>query len=90
MYLQVPRGESLGVIGRNGAGKSTLFKLLSGITAPTRGRIVLRREQLVLRAVALLRLDVAVRPARQHRRFAGEPAKTRNDVALAAGLTIRF
>ena len=31
---------SVGVIGRNGAGKSTLFKLLSGITAPTRGRIV--------------------------------------------------
>jgi homopolymeric O-antigen transport system ATP-binding protein len=38
--LDVARGESLGVIGRNGAGKSTLFKLLSGITAPTRGRIV--------------------------------------------------
>jgi lipopolysaccharide transport system ATP-binding protein len=39
--LEVRRGTSLGVIGRNGAGKSTLFKLLSGITAPTRGRIVL-------------------------------------------------
>jgi lipopolysaccharide transport system ATP-binding protein len=39
--LDVPRGASLGVIGRNGAGKSTLFKLLAGITAPTRGRIVI-------------------------------------------------
>jgi lipopolysaccharide transport system ATP-binding protein len=39
--LDVEHGLSLGVIGRNGAGKSTLFKLLSGITAPTRGRIVL-------------------------------------------------
>ena len=39
--LEVPRGASLGVIGRNGAGKSTLFKLLAGITAPTRGRIVI-------------------------------------------------
>jgi ABC-type polysaccharide/polyol phosphate transport system ATPase subunit len=39
--LEVERGTSLGVIGRNGAGKSTLFKLLSGITAPTAGRIVL-------------------------------------------------
>ena len=39
--LDVARGASLGVIGRNGAGKSTLFKLLSGITAPTLGRIVL-------------------------------------------------
>ena len=39
--LEVARGASLGVIGRNGAGKSTLFKLLAGITAPTRGRIVI-------------------------------------------------
>jgi lipopolysaccharide transport system ATP-binding protein len=39
--LDVAPGVALGVIGRNGAGKSTLFKLLSGITAPTRGRIVL-------------------------------------------------
>jgi lipopolysaccharide transport system ATP-binding protein len=39
--LEVDHGASLGVIGRNGAGKSTLLKLLAGITAPTRGRIVI-------------------------------------------------
>src|SRR5215831_19732629 len=32
-------GESLGVIGSNGAGKTTLFRLLSGISLPTKGRI---------------------------------------------------
>ncbi len=35
-------GEVIGVIGRNGAGKSTLLKVLSRITAPTRGRIEIR------------------------------------------------
>ena len=34
-------GEAVGVLGRNGAGKSTLLKILTRITAPTRGRIVL-------------------------------------------------
>ncbi len=39
--FEVARGSSIGVIGRNGAGKTTLLKLLAGITAPTRGRIVI-------------------------------------------------
>jgi ABC-type polysaccharide/polyol phosphate transport system ATPase subunit len=39
--FDVARGETLGVIGHNGAGKSTILKLLSRITAPTRGTITL-------------------------------------------------
>jgi lipopolysaccharide transport system ATP-binding protein len=35
----VQPGEVLGIIGRNGAGKSTLLKILSRITAPTKGEI---------------------------------------------------
>jgi lipopolysaccharide transport system ATP-binding protein len=35
-------GDSLGIIGRNGAGKSTLLKLLSRITEPSAGRILIR------------------------------------------------
>ena len=40
--FRVGRGEALGIIGHNGAGKSTILKLLSGITAPTRGEITIR------------------------------------------------
>lgn len=37
--FEVRRGEALGIIGHNGAGKSTILKLLSGITAPSRGTV---------------------------------------------------
>jgi ABC-type polysaccharide/polyol phosphate transport system ATPase subunit len=40
--FEVRRGESLGIIGPNGAGKSTVLKLLSKITAPTAGEIMIR------------------------------------------------
>ncbi|MGH0033111.1 MAG: polysaccharide ABC transporter ATP-binding protein [Myxococcota bacterium] len=39
--FDVAEGEVVGVVGRNGAGKSTLLKLLSRITPPSEGRIVL-------------------------------------------------
>ena len=37
--FELPRGTSLGVIGRNGSGKSTLLQLLCGTTKPTVGEI---------------------------------------------------
>jgi ABC-type polysaccharide/polyol phosphate transport system ATPase subunit len=39
--LEVPRGAALGLIGPNGAGKSTLLKILSRVTEPTTGEVVL-------------------------------------------------
>lgn len=39
--FEVRRGEALGIIGHNGAGKSTILKLLSNITAPSSGEIMI-------------------------------------------------
>jgi lipopolysaccharide transport system ATP-binding protein len=40
--FEVKEGEVVGIIGPNGAGKSTLLKILSRITEPTAGRVILR------------------------------------------------
>ncbi len=41
LTMDVPKGETLGVLGRNGAGKSTLLRLLAGIILPDRGTLTM-------------------------------------------------
>jgi lipopolysaccharide transport system ATP-binding protein len=44
--FHVDRGDALGVIGSNGAGKSTLLKIISRVTLPTKGRVVIKGKVL--------------------------------------------
>lgn len=39
LNFEIKQGDRVGIIGRNGAGKSTLLKVISEITAPTKGDV---------------------------------------------------
>ncbi|MDO4343733.1 MAG: ABC transporter ATP-binding protein [Eubacteriales bacterium] len=42
LSFSVTKGETFGIIGDNGAGKSTLLKLITGVTQPTSGSMLVR------------------------------------------------
>ncbi len=42
IHLSIEKGDRVGIIGNNGAGKSTLLKIISRITPPTSGEVIIR------------------------------------------------
>jgi lipopolysaccharide transport system ATP-binding protein len=42
IFLEIKKGESIGLIGPNGSGKTTLLKMLNGIFWPDKGKISLK------------------------------------------------
>jgi lipopolysaccharide transport system ATP-binding protein len=42
--FSLKKGQVLGVVGKNGAGKSTLFKIISQITKPSTGEVIVRGQ----------------------------------------------
>lgn len=73
--LAVPPAAIIGLVGPNGAGKSTLFGVLSGLTRPTHGRVLIDGED--------------VTDAKPQARAERGLARTFQHPELFAGLSIR-
>ena len=41
LNLVIPRGQAMAIVGPNGAGKTTMIKLMTGLYAPTEGRVLI-------------------------------------------------
>jgi branched-chain amino acid transport system permease protein len=72
--LTIERGSIIGLIGPNGSGKTTLLNVLSGVLAPTQGRVVLAGR------------DVTGWPA--HRFAEAGVARTFQNIRLFGQLTV--
>ncbi|HZJ83827.1 MAG TPA: ABC transporter ATP-binding protein [Clostridia bacterium] len=76
--MDLQQGELVGLIGPNGAGKTTLFNLLTGIYAPTNGRIALSNKG----------IDTNLRGLKPHKICEAGLARTFQNIRLFKDLTV--
>jgi len=72
--LEVNANDFFAIIGPNGAGKTSIFNCISGIYAPTRGRILFDGQDIT--------------PLKPHRRAKLQIARTFQNIALFKGMTV--
>lgn len=77
--LAIGRNEIVGLIGDNGAGKSTLIKVMTGVLAPTSGRIFIRDRQVNLSEYSVrMAHDLSIETVYQDRSLADKQPLWRN------------
>src|SRR6266487_35486 len=70
VYVQVGKGEMVGLLGPNGSGKTTLLRLVSGVLRPQQGKIVLDGRDLQDWGRRGIARSIAVVPQELHVPFA--------------------
>jgi simple sugar transport system ATP-binding protein len=77
--LTIGRNEIVGLIGDNGAGKSTLIKVMTGVLAPTSGRIFIRDREIDLSDYSVrMAHDLAIETVYQEKSLADKQPLWRN------------
>jgi simple sugar transport system ATP-binding protein len=77
--IAIARNEIVGLIGDNGAGKSTLIKVMTGVLAPTSGRIFIRDREVNLAEFSVrMAHDLSIETVYQDRSLADKQPLWRN------------